>query len=213
MRFLTPVWNYVDALVHPSAQQDALTAARHRAFIAPRLIGSFAALASLPVYVALRGPPSVLEVGVFCWLVAPILVAYFLSRTGRYESAHVLSSLALAGLVTTVAWLTGGIGSFAAIWLVVVPLEAALSASRRVVALASTIALAAAGLLLLLSAYQLLPPADHGGKRARRAGRARYHLRLLFTRSAWRSAPNSSPAPASGCSMPRRTATTCWRAT
>ena len=167
MSFLTPVWNYVDALVHPSARRDALTAARHRAFIAPRLIGSLAALASLPVYVAFRGPPGLLEVGVFCWLVAPILIAYFLSRTGRYESAHVLSSLALAGLVTTVAWLTGGIGSFAAIWLVVVPLEAALSASRRVVALASIVALAAAGLLLTLSAYELLPPAiavanEHG---------------------------------------------------
>ena len=158
MSFLTPVWNYVDALVHPAAQQDALTAARHRAFIAPRLLGSLVALASFPVYLALRGVPSVLEVGVFAWLVAPILIAYFLSRTGRYESAHVLSSLALTGLVATVAWRTGGIGSFAAIWLVVVPLEAALSASRRVVALASTFALAAAGLLLVLSALDLLPP-------------------------------------------------------
>jgi cell cycle sensor histidine kinase DivJ len=155
---MTPVWNYVDALVHPSAQVDALTAARHRAFIAPRLIGSFAALASFPVYVAFRGVPSALEVGVFAWLAAPILIAYFLSRTGRFESAHVLSSLALAGLVTIVAALTGGIASFAAIWLVVVPLEAALSASRRVVALASTVALGAAGFLLLLSAYDLLPP-------------------------------------------------------
>jgi cell cycle sensor histidine kinase DivJ len=157
--FLTPVWNYVDALVHPSAQQDALTAARHRAFIAPRLIGSFAALASFPVYIAFRGVPSVLEVGVFGWLVAPILISYFLSRTGAYESAHVLSSLSLTGLVAVVAWCSGGIGSFAAIWLVVVPLEAALSASRRVVALASTFALAAAGLLMLLSAFDLLPPA------------------------------------------------------
>ena len=167
MSFLTPVWNYVDALVHPAAQQDALTAARHRAFIAPRLLGSFAALASFPVYIALRGVPSALEVGVFGWLVAPILIAYFLSRTGRYESAHVLSSLSLTGLVAVVAWCTGGIGSFAAIWLVVVPLEAALSASRRVVALASTFALAAAGLLLVLSASDLLPPAttevtEHG---------------------------------------------------
>jgi cell cycle sensor histidine kinase DivJ len=152
------VWNYVDALVHPSARKDALTAARHRAFIAPRLIGSLGALASLPAYVAVRGVPSALEVVVFCWLVAPILIAYFLSRTGRYENAHVLSSLALAGLVTMVACLTGGIGSFAAIWLVVVPLEAALSASRRVVMLASLIALAAAGSLLLLSASELLPP-------------------------------------------------------
>jgi two-component system, cell cycle sensor histidine kinase DivJ len=157
--FLTPVWNYIDALVYPAAQQDALTAARHRAFIAPRLLGSFAAIASFPVYIAFRGVPSALEVGVFAWLAAPILIAYFLSRTGRYESAHVLSSLALTGLVAVVAWRTGGIASFAAIWLVVVPLEAALSASRRVVALASTIALAAAGLLLVLSANGLLTPA------------------------------------------------------
>jgi cell cycle sensor histidine kinase DivJ len=165
--FLTPVWNYVDALVHPAAQHDALTAARHRAFIAPRLLGSLAALACFPVYIGLRGVPSLLEVGVFGWLVAPILIAYFLSRTGRYESAHVLSSLALTGLVAVVAWCTGGIGSSAAIWLVVVPLEAALSASRRAVALASTFALAAAGLLLVLSALELLPPAttlanEHG---------------------------------------------------
>ena len=140
MSFLTPVWNYVDALVHPSAQHDALTAARHRAFIAPRLFGSFAALASFPVYIAFRGVPSVLELGVFGWLVTPILIAYFLSRTGRYESAHVLSSLSLDRPGRRcVAWCTGGIASFAAIWLVVVPLEASLSASRRVVALASTL--------------------------------------------------------------------------
>jgi cell cycle sensor histidine kinase DivJ len=165
--FLTPVWNYVDALVYPAAQHDALTAARHRAFIAPRLLGSFAALASFPVYIVFRGVPSALEVGVFGWLVAPILIAYFLSRTGRYECAHVLSSLALTGLVAVVAWCSGGIGSFVAIWLVVVPLEAALSASRRVVALAATFALAAAGLLLVLSSAGLLPSAtmvanEHG---------------------------------------------------
>ena len=158
MGFLTPVWNYVDALVHPAAREDALTAARHRAFIAPRLLGSLIALACFPAYLVFRGVPSALEVGVFGWLVAPILIAYYLSRTGRYESAHVLSSLALTGLVTVVAWRTGGISSFAAIWLVVVPLEAALSASRRVVALAATFALAAAGLLLVLSAVHLLPP-------------------------------------------------------
>jgi two-component system, cell cycle sensor histidine kinase DivJ len=156
---LAPIRNYVDSLVHPSAQQDALTASRHRAFIAPRLIGSLVALAALPVYLSMRGVPSVLEVIVFAWLAAPILIAYFLSRTGHYESAHVLSSLALTGLVTAVAVETGGIASFSAIWLVVVPLEAALSASRRVVALASTFALGAAGLLLFMGAANLLPPA------------------------------------------------------
>jgi cell cycle sensor histidine kinase DivJ len=155
--FLTPVWNYVDALVHPTVQHDALTAARHRAFIAPRLLGSLIALASFPIYIVVRGVPSVLEVGVFAWLVAPILLVYYLSRTGRYESAHVLSSLSLTVLATVLAVFTGGIGSFAAIWLVIVPLEAALSASRRVVAMASIFTLAAAGFLLTLSIAQALP--------------------------------------------------------
>jgi len=156
---LALIRDYVDSLIHPSAQQDALTSSRHRAFIAPRLLGSLVALAAFPVYVTLRGVPGVLEVIVFAWLIAPILIAYFLSRTGQYESAHVLSSLALTGLVTAVAVETGGIGSFAAIWLVVVPLEAALSASRRVVALASTFAICGAGFLLLMEHLSLLPPA------------------------------------------------------
>ncbi len=157
MHFLNPVRDYIDTLVHPSAQGDALTTARHRAFIGPRLIGSAASLAAFPIYLAMRGVPSALEIVIFAWLIAPILTAYFLSRTGRYESAHVLSSLALTGLVTVVAAKTGGIGSFAAIWLVIVPLEAALSASRRVVATASTLALFAAGLLMFCSAKHLLP--------------------------------------------------------
>jgi cell cycle sensor histidine kinase DivJ len=152
-----PIRNYIETLVHPSAQQDVLTVARHRAFIAPRLLGSMVALAAFPVYLLVRGAPGGIELLIFAWLMAPILSAYFLSRTGRYESAHVLSSLALTGLVTALAADTGGIASFAAVWLVVVPLEAALSASRRVVATASTLALAAAGLLMLLGAQHLLP--------------------------------------------------------
>jgi cell cycle sensor histidine kinase DivJ len=153
-----PIRQYIETLVHPSAQRDVLTAARHRAFIAPRLLGSIVLLATFPVYLLIRGTPSAVELIVVAWLVAPILTAYFLSRTGRYESAHVLSSLALTGLVTAVAAATGGIESFAAIWLVIVPLEAALSASRRVVATASTFALGATGLLVLLGVFHLLPP-------------------------------------------------------
>jgi len=150
----------IDALLHPSARYDALTRARHRAFMAPRLLGSLAAFAAFPVYLAMRGAPSAIEVAAFAWLIAPIMLSWFLSRTGRYEGAHVLSSLALAGLVMTVAMSTGGIESFAAIWLVVVPLEAALSASRRVVAFASALALACTALLMAFGHFGLLPAGD-----------------------------------------------------
>ncbi len=155
---LAPIRDYIETLVHPSARHDALTAARHRAFIAPRLLGSIIALASFPVYLLVCGAPGATELIVFAWLIASLLIAYFLSRTGRYESAHVLSSLALTGLATAVAVLSGGIASFAAIWLVIVPLETALSASRRAIAIASAAALGAAGLLTLLSVQHLLPP-------------------------------------------------------
>jgi cell cycle sensor histidine kinase DivJ len=74
----------------------------------------------------------------------------------------VLSSLALASLVTMVALATGGIESFAAIWLVVVPLEASLSASRRVVAFACALSLGCAGLLISLSHFDMLPPQETG---------------------------------------------------
>ncbi len=157
MTILSNIRDCLDTLLHSSAQYDALTRARHRAFMAPRLLGSLAAFAAFPVYLAMRGAPTALEVAAFAWLIAPILLSWFLSRTGRYEGAHVLSSLALAGLVMTVAMTTGGIESFAAIWLVVVPLEAALSASRRVVALASALALTCAAMLIAFGYFGMLP--------------------------------------------------------
>ncbi|MET0220413.1 MAG: ATP-binding protein [Tardiphaga sp.] len=150
----------LDALLHPSARYDALTSARHRAFMAPRLLGSLAAFAAFPVYLAMRGAPNAIEVAAFAWLIAPILVSYFLSRTGRYESAQVLSSLSLASLVMAIAISTGGINSFAAIWLVVVPLEAALSASRRVVAFASALAIGGFGILVAMTALGWMPGAE-----------------------------------------------------
>jgi two-component system, cell cycle sensor histidine kinase DivJ len=157
---LSIIRDCLDALLHPSARYDALTRARHRAFMAPRLLGSLVALAAFPIYLALRGAPSALEVAAFARLIAPILLSWFLSRTGRYEGAHILSSLALVGLVMMVAMTTGGIESFAAVWLVVVPLEAALSASRRVVAFASALALSCAALLIALGHFDLLPAAE-----------------------------------------------------
>lgn len=103
MQFLKPVRDYVGTLMHPSAQRDALVLARHRAFIGPRLIGSSAALAAFALYRALRGLPSALEIVVFAWLIAPILAAYFLSRTGRHEGAHVISALSASLYATGIA--------------------------------------------------------------------------------------------------------------
>ncbi|HEY0235281.1 MAG TPA: PAS domain-containing sensor histidine kinase, partial [Afipia sp.] len=68
------------------------------------------------------------------------------------------SLLALAAVIFAVAVTTGGISSFAAVWLIAVPLEAALSASRRVVAAGVALALGCALMLALLEAFNVLPP-------------------------------------------------------
>jgi len=125
---LTTLWNYVDGLVHQDARRDPLTLARHRAFIAPRLIGSCAVLAAFPLYVALRGTPTIFEAALFAWMVVPLALVYFLSRTGRYKAAHILSAIALTGLVAFLIWHSGA-WSIAA-WLLVVPLELALAGLR-----------------------------------------------------------------------------------
>lgn len=149
--------DHLDTLLHPSARRDAMTSARHRAFIAPRLLGSLVALASLPLYLAVRGAPTVIEVMAFAWLIVPILISYYLSRTGHYESAHILSSTSLAAVVLILCIHTGGISSFAAVWLIAVPLEAALSASRRIVATTVVLALGCALTLVAMGALGVLP--------------------------------------------------------
>jgi two-component system, cell cycle sensor histidine kinase DivJ len=145
----TPIREFLDALVHPSAGEDPLTAERHVAFMAPRLYGSLLALGVFPVFLALHGAPSALEFFVLAWMICPIATACFLSRTGSYEAAQALSALALTGIVTTVAANSGGIGSVAVIWLVLIPLEAALSGSRRAVAAAALLAVGGVGLLVV----------------------------------------------------------------
>ncbi|HEX2653243.1 MAG TPA: ATP-binding protein [Xanthobacteraceae bacterium] len=163
MSLFVAVRDYIDTLIHPSARGNVLAVARHRAFITPRLIGGLLAVLGLPVYFAIRGVPSSLETGILAWLVVPVLLAYFLARTGKLEQALIFSSLALAGLIVTVAVQTGGVMSFAAVWLIIVPAEAALSASRRVTLAACAFAIGAACLLFTLGAFEYLPPAiDHG---------------------------------------------------
>jgi two-component system, cell cycle sensor histidine kinase DivJ len=151
-----PIGDYLDALVHPSARQDALVAARHRAFIAPRLIIGLSALAFLPIFLALGGLTTVPELVLVTWALVPIATACYLSRTGRYESAHLISAAALAAVATTVATCSGGVGSVAAVWLVLIPLEAAVSGSRRVVVISAALALAAAALLLMIAPVDTL---------------------------------------------------------
>jgi cell cycle sensor histidine kinase DivJ len=155
--FGRPIRDYVDTLMHARAHADILTAARHRAFIATRLLTSVVAIAVVPLYLAFRGAPGAYEVAVFLCLATPLLIAYDLSRSGCLERAQALSALSLTALGGGLAAASGGLTLLAALWLVLAPLEAAWSASRRVVVFAAVLACAAAALLLFCQVRGLLP--------------------------------------------------------
>jgi cell cycle sensor histidine kinase DivJ len=159
---------YFGSLVHDSARGDALTLARHQSFIASRLLGGLLALCIFPVYLVVGGKPSLLGAAAFLWLLSPIAIAVYLSRTGKFAAAHLISAANFAGLVTYCAWLTGGLGSGLIPWMVIVPLEAALATDRRIVAWSAGAAglglaiLAAVGWLGFVPMPHALPmsPAD-----------------------------------------------------
>ncbi|HWJ72087.1 MAG TPA: PAS domain-containing sensor histidine kinase [Kaistia sp.] len=152
-----PLRRIMDGLVHGSATGDALVAGRHRAFIAAHLAAGLAALMAMPLWLAFAGLPSPAIAVAFLWLVTPLPIAAFLSRTGRYADAHLLSALSLTGLVGWIAAFTGGLASPALAWFAVVPAEAALSGSRRVVISAAALAAAALAILWALASAGLSP--------------------------------------------------------
>ncbi|KAA5602848.1 PAS domain-containing sensor histidine kinase [Blastochloris sulfoviridis] len=159
MPVFEPIRTYIDGLVHPSVRADALVTARHRAFIGTHLAAGVAALALLPVYLAVRGAPDAAAVVALAWLASPLALAWFLSASGRFATAHLASAVAHAGLALTLAAVTGGPASPAMAWLVVIPLQASLSGRRRVMIGAGAIALAALLGMFAADAFGLVPPA------------------------------------------------------
>jgi cell cycle sensor histidine kinase DivJ len=149
---------YFDSLVHASVRDDVIGAARQRSFIAAQLLAGLLALCVLPVYLALTGKPTAFDAVAFLWFLSPIGIAVFLSHTGKIGAAHLISAANFTGLITFSAGLTGGLASFLVPWMVVVPLEAALSNDRRVVAWAA--GLASLGLIMLAAggALGFVPP-------------------------------------------------------
>jgi two-component system, cell cycle sensor histidine kinase DivJ len=152
-----------DRAVHASVAGDRVMRARQRSFIASHVLGGLLSLAVFIVFFCTVGLPTAYALVACGWFLTPLLIALYLSRTGRLGRAHFLSAANLIGLVVLAASLTGGIQSFAIVWMIVVPLEAALSGSRRIIVCSCLAALSALVGLYGMSVLEWLPqPIDTG---------------------------------------------------
>ncbi|WP_162901395.1 ATP-binding protein [Breoghania sp. L-A4] len=113
------------------------------------------ALFALPLHLALTGGMTLPQALGFAWLACHLPVAMYLSCTGRFETAHILSAALFSGFLGWMAFITGGMTSFALLWLAIVPVEAALSGSRRVIVAATLCAAAVIAVLLGLESLHI----------------------------------------------------------
>lgn len=150
---------FVTGLVHPSVLNDRSAARRHKAFILAHLLAGMAIFAALPVYLLLRGAPGFAETVALIALLLPFGAAFDLSRNGDLGRAHLISACAIAAVILPLALATGGLGSFALPWLLLVPIEAAFGGSRRAIGAASAVAVAVLAILGLAELTGFVPVA------------------------------------------------------
>ncbi len=118
-------------MIHPHAAADIFLAPLHRSFLIGGIICGATALVVLPLHLALAGPPHAAEILVLAWMLSQWPLALYLSQSGNLDRSIALSSGIFACFVAAVCAVTGGVGSFAAIWLLIPPLEAAFSTGRK----------------------------------------------------------------------------------
>jgi len=126
----TRVTALISRFVHDSALSDPVLEARHRSFQISHIASGVLATTFLLVYFVANDVYSIPAYAFYFWFASPLLIAFYLSRTGRLDVAQFLSSLNLSGLAGCAAFMTGGINSPLILWLLLVPLEAALSRRR-----------------------------------------------------------------------------------
>jgi cell cycle sensor histidine kinase DivJ len=161
--YLSSLENQIAALVHQDVRESPLERSRHALFIGTRLAMALIAAVSGPICLAVNGAPPLWQSLAFAWAMVPLLAVVVVSRTGRIELGHVLCICALCGLSVTVGFGAGAVSSAAVVWLVLAPLEAALSLSAGMVALAAISALVLSVVMNVAQQFGFVAPAGAVG--------------------------------------------------
>lgn len=141
MRFiLNPINQYCDDLVHSSVSHNQVMKSLHRTFIALRLVFGFVAIVIFPFFAMNNASLSLIDTLTFAWFVLPLIAVVFLSNTGDFDKAQLISNLLTIPILGLGMCLSGGIlASPLALWFIVPLLEAA--STRRSKAIINNLSL------------------------------------------------------------------------
>ncbi len=142
--------------LHPSTQKDKLALRQHQSFIYSHSLGGLMALALYPFYFYRSHFPIYIDAAVLLWFLSPLAIVAYVCRTGNLVTAHLISALNLALFIVVGASFTGGLKSFLLPWLVIVPIEAALSGNKKIIVISSLGSLAALLALYIMGHYNWL---------------------------------------------------------
>lgn len=146
------------SLVHPSVGSDEVLKARHSSLIASHMLGGGLSAVAFAGYFLWTGAPGIAAIIALLCFLSQLAIALYLSKTGDLEVAHLFTAANLTAVITVAAVLSGGSASFAIAWLALVPLEAALSSDRRMMVIATGLALAALLGLHVATITGVIPP-------------------------------------------------------
>ena len=141
-------YGQMDGFLHPSVTDDPWQRPRHKVFLASCFLNGTAALVILPLHLALAGPTSLGLTFLLAFMLGQWPLALYLIQSGNLERAYGFSAALFGAFLTGLCAITGGLSSFALVWFAVVPMEAALSGTRRIIL---TVCAACAGFLTLLA--------------------------------------------------------------
>jgi cell cycle sensor histidine kinase DivJ len=131
--------------------------ARRASFISANMLAGGIGLVCWPLHWVFLGPTDFLVTCAFVFLWAPLFIGLAVRLGWSLEDGQSASAFSLCGFVTAIALLTGGVASPAMPWLLLVPLEAALSGRRPALVRAAGLSIVAFLLLASLSLTGWLP--------------------------------------------------------
>jgi len=142
----------LDAFDGVLGAEPAGEAERRRSFVSANLMAGGIGLALWPLHWAVFGLVDFATMLAFLFLWMPLPLGLWVKSGGDLARGEGLSALCLAGFVTFAAVYTGGLASAALPWLLIVPIEAAISGRRSAVTVS---ALTAGGGFFVVSVLTL----------------------------------------------------------